>query len=157
MAQPSAADEAAAIQTTLMAQMGESYAVSRAWMDTLQKEDRRLKVLDTRATRQGHSVSGNTLDVAYSRNRTRWITRTLMVTLFANMCIIAPAALFRMGTVSASTAYTMAAVAGVVYAVVLIIIVRNVAFRRRDDWDKYYFRASRQAQESGANQPQCGL
>lgn len=146
-------EDETALQTTIMAQMGESYAVGRAWMATLEKEDRRLKTLDTRITRQGFSVAGNTLDTAYTRHQTRWITRTLMVTVFANMCIVAPAALYRMGTVSSTTAYCMAGVAVVIYAVVLLVIVKNVAYRRRDDWDKYYFRATDIARQAQALTP----
>lgn len=131
-----------ALQTTLLSQLGESYSANRSLMSALQSEELRLGTLQTRVDRAGDVVASSALDVAYNRHRTRWIIRTIMITMLATMLVLVPAALYRMDFVSAAAAYVIAACVLVAYLVTLIILIRNIAFRRRDDWDRYYFRAN---------------
>lgn len=159
MTNTTSTDPDAALQATLMAQMGESYAANRAWMATLQKEDGRLNVLNTRATRLSSTVAEDSMDVAYTRNRTQWITMSILITTFGTLCILAPAALFRTGIINAVVAYTASGIAAFVYFVVIFVLIRNVAFRRRDDWDRYYFQPSgavkTQSQRASAASAAC--
>ena len=129
-----------AAQTMLVSQMGANYIANHDLSSTLQREDARLASLEARASRDGHRVAEATLDVSYSRHRTQWFTKLVMVTLLATMCALAPAALFRVGFVSSRVAFVLSGVVLAVYAVYIFVVVHRVASRRRDDWTRFYWK-----------------
>jgi hypothetical protein len=136
--------------TDVMAQMNESTNTNLYLADSLETEIGRVQKLDGRAKNGIYKVRQQHQYYNYMESYYVFVTRIMIFTLIVSLLILTCVALWRMGRITPGMFWTIVLVILALYAIIMTISFQNAAFRRKNAWDKYYFKTSDEVRNAAA-------
>ena len=129
--------------TDVMAQMNESANTNMYIAASLDKEIERVRKLDGSAKTGIYKVRQEHQYYSYMESYYNFVTRIMMFTLIVTLIMLCFVAVWRMGHITGGMFWTLTLILLALYAIVMMIAFQNAAYRRKNAWDKYYFKTSK--------------
>ncbi len=144
--------------TDVMAQMNESTNTNTYIADSLETELGRVQKLDGRAKTGIHKVRQQHQYYNYMEAYYNFVTSIMIFTVIVTLIMLSCVALWRMGRITPGMFWMIVLVLLALYAIIMMISFQNAAYRRKNAWDKYYFKTSTDIRNTVASSNgSCGV
>lgn len=137
--------------TDLLAQLNEAWNANRYIVNTLDKEQKRVSHLDIQAKRDMYRVRQSYSFARYMNNYYNMTTGVMIFTTIITLILLLPAAMFRQNRMNLKLMVIIDGILLALYLIVLLVLFRNTAVRRENNWDQYHWRPTSAIRSTQAN------
>lgn len=137
--------------TDVMAQMNESANANLYISNALSKESWRVAKLNKDAKKGIYKVRQEYTYYAFMIEYYRFMTGIILYTLVVTLLLLMLTAAWRAGRVPQPLFMIVVGVLLVVYCLSMIVMFKNTAYRRKYQWNKYYWRPGTEIKNAVAN------
>jgi hypothetical protein len=141
--------------TDLLAQLNENMNANDYLKKSVESEKTRVLKTDQTVRKDLYGMRQNYNYAIYMREFYDRSTQVAIFTLYATLILLIPAAMWRMSKLSATWMIAVVGILMILYLLVMVHLVNNIALRRNSAWSHYYWSPGKDVRAEADNDGSC--